>query len=266
MLEHNPNLDRWGNAMEFINGVAAGAVNPFLSAGEAVGVEDALYGTGYAIDKATMYGIAPLSADGKWSAIEKLDRLAGVEKDIGNAVRDWSAENPNAAETVEAAFNAAAVAKAAKLAKTGAGKAAVSDNFADSIKIEATSSNVKRPNWRDSESDVGKSYPNYDYQKSFKGGNEVPYGTKGSVRPEYYTRGHSVEVKNYNIETSSGRNNLINNVSKQVKQRTTNLPEGTKQTVVIDIRGQNVSNDTLKNVRNRIIEKSKSNVDIMFKR
>ncbi len=136
MFDHNPNLDRWGNAMEFINGVAAGAVNPFLSAGEAVGLGDALYGTGYAIDKATMYGIAPLSADGKLSAIGGLGKLGGAEKDIGNAVRDWSAENPNAAETVEAAFNAAAFAKAAKLAKTGVGKAAVSDNFADAYSVK----------------------------------------------------------------------------------------------------------------------------------
>ncbi|MCL5749384.1 MafB family polymorphic toxin [Neisseria meningitidis] len=36
MFEHNAKLDRWGNSMEFINGVAAGAFNPFISAGEAV--------------------------------------------------------------------------------------------------------------------------------------------------------------------------------------------------------------------------------------
>lgn len=133
MFDHNPKLDRWGNAMEFINGVAAGAINPFLSAGEAVGLGDALYGTGYAIDKATMYGIAPLSADGKLSAIGGLGRLG----DIGNAVTDWSAENPNAAETVEAAFNVAAVTKAAKLAKTGTGKATVSEDFSESYNAEA---------------------------------------------------------------------------------------------------------------------------------
>ncbi|WP_416192262.1 MafB family polymorphic toxin [Neisseria sp. CCUG12390] len=131
MFDHNPKLDRWGNTMEFINGVAAGAVNPFLSAGEAVGLGDALYGTGYAIDKATMYGIAPLSADGKLSAIGGLGRLGGAEKDIGNAVTDWSAENPNAAETVEAVFNVAAVTKATKLSKTGTGKTTVSEDFAD---------------------------------------------------------------------------------------------------------------------------------------
>ncbi|WP_114935686.1 MafB family polymorphic toxin [Neisseria lactamica] len=36
MFEHNAKLDRWGNSMEFVNGVAARALNPFISAGEAV--------------------------------------------------------------------------------------------------------------------------------------------------------------------------------------------------------------------------------------
>ena len=36
MFEHNAKLDRWGNSMEFVNGIAAGALNPFISADEAV--------------------------------------------------------------------------------------------------------------------------------------------------------------------------------------------------------------------------------------
>ena len=43
-----------------------------------------------------------------------------------------------------------------------------------------------RPTWRQSELDVGKDYEGYDAQKSFINGEEVPYGTKGSVRPEFY--------------------------------------------------------------------------------
>ena len=133
MFEHNSKLDRWGNGMEFINGVAAGALNPFLSASEALGIGDILYGTGYAIDKATMYGISPLSADGKLAAIGGLGGVAGFEKNTREAVDRWIQENPNAAETVEAAFNVAAAAKAAKLAKaTKPGKAAVSGDFSKS--------------------------------------------------------------------------------------------------------------------------------------
>ena len=133
MFEHNSKLDRWGNNMEFINGVAAGALNPFLSASEALGIGDILYGTGYAIDKATMYGISPLSADGKLAAIGGLGGVAGFEKNTREAVDRWIQENPNAAETVEAAFNVAAAAKAAKLAKAAKpGKAAVSGDFSKS--------------------------------------------------------------------------------------------------------------------------------------
>ena len=133
MFEHNSKLDRWGNSMEFINGVAAGALNPFLSASEALGIGDILYGTGYAIDKATMYGISPLSADGKLTAIGGLGSVAGFEKNTREAVDRWIQENPNAAETVEAAFNVAAAAKAAPLAKAAKpGKAAVSGDFSKS--------------------------------------------------------------------------------------------------------------------------------------
>ena len=132
MFDHNPQLNRWGNSMEFINGVAAGAVNPFLSAGEALGVGDILSGTGYAIDRATMQAISPLPADGKLAAIGGLGGLAGVERNTRDYVRDWTAENPNAAETVEAGFNLAAAAKATQLAKTtGAGKAGVSEDFSE---------------------------------------------------------------------------------------------------------------------------------------
>ena len=123
-----------------------------------------------------------------------------------------------------------------------------------------------RPTWRQSELDVGKDYEGYDAQKSFINGEEVPYGTKGSVRPEFYKNGHSVEVKNYHVETSSGRNSLINNVSSQIKKRLTNLPEGTEQTVVIDVRGQDYNLEILRDIKNKIIEKSGYNAEILFKR
>ncbi|HEZ5179072.1 TPA: polymorphic toxin MafB class 1, partial [Neisseria meningitidis] len=115
MFEHNAKLDRWGNSMEFINGVAAGALNPFISAGEALGIGDILYGTRYAIDKAAMRNIAPLPAEGKFAVIGGLGSVAGFEKNTREAVDRWIQENPNAAETVEAVFNVAAAAKVAKL-------------------------------------------------------------------------------------------------------------------------------------------------------
>ncbi|KFJ35497.1 MafB-like protein [Neisseria lactamica] len=145
MFEHNAKLDRWGNSMEFVNGIAAGALNPFISAGEALGIGDILYGTRYAIDKAAMRNIAPLPAEGKFAVIGGLGSVAGFEKNTREAVDRWIQENPNAAETVEAVFNVAAAAKAAKLAKAAKpGKAAVSGDFADSYKKKLALSDSAR--------------------------------------------------------------------------------------------------------------------------
>ncbi|HGM0847311.1 TPA: polymorphic toxin MafB class 1, partial [Neisseria gonorrhoeae] len=133
MFEHNAKLDRRGNSMEFINGVAAGALNPFISAGEALGIGDILYGTRYAIDKAAMRNIAPLPAEGKFAAIGGLGSAAGFEKNTREAVDRWIQENPNAAETVEALVNVLPFAKVKNLTKAAKpGKAAVSGDFSKS--------------------------------------------------------------------------------------------------------------------------------------
>ncbi|MFJ7934368.1 T7SS effector LXG polymorphic toxin [Sporosarcina sp. NPDC096371] len=122
-----------------------------------------------------------------------------------------------------------------------------------------------RPSWRQSEIDVEKDFSEYNAQKSFKDGIEVPYGEKGSSRPDLYQTGHSIEVKNYKITTSSGRSSLVNNVSKQVEKRLSDLPSDTKQSVIIDIRGQNVSDEILDELYEKIMNKTNSKVDIRFK-
>lgn len=146
MFEHNAKLDRRGNSMEFINGVAAGALNPFISAGEALGIGDILYGTGYAIDKAAMRNIAPLPAEGKFAVIGGLGSVAGFEKNTREAVDRWIQENPNAAETVEALVNVLPFAKVKNLTKAAKpgkaaklGKAKVSEDFAVASQARYTS-------------------------------------------------------------------------------------------------------------------------------
>ena len=122
-----------------------------------------------------------------------------------------------------------------------------------------------RPTWRQSEIDAAVDFPDYSAQKSFINGQEVPYGTKGSVRPDYYKNGYSVDIKNYNIENASGRSNLTRNIEKQYYQRIKNLPEGTKQSVMIDVRGQNVSDADLKALYNSIMNRTNDDIEILFK-
>nr|WP_324698670.1 pre-toxin TG domain-containing protein [Geobacillus icigianus] len=122
-----------------------------------------------------------------------------------------------------------------------------------------------RPSWRQSEIDVGKEYPGYREQVSFKDGNEVSHGTKNSSRPDFYINGHGVEVKNYKVTTFSGRSNLIRSVSKQINKRISDLPEQTRQTVIIDVRGQNVTREVLRDIKQKINEKTDGVAEIIFK-
>lgn len=71
-------------------------------------------------------------------------------------------------------------------------------------------------------------------------------------------------MKNYNIESSRGINNLVNNVSKQVNQRVVNLPAGTKQTIVADVRGQTYTRDILNSVTNKTTGKCPVDVEVIF--
>lgn len=114
-----------------------------------------------------------------------------------------------------------------------------------------------RPSPRQSEIDVGSDLGSgHDPQVSYKNGQEVPYATPGSVRPDISTvdRTISYEVKNYNIENNSS--GLINNVANQAIQRAANLPQGMQQQVVIDVRGQNITPQQENTIIQGIVNKS----------
>ena len=123
-----------------------------------------------------------------------------------------------------------------------------------------------RPSWRNSEIAAENEFKDYKPQKSFKNGEEVPYGTKGSVRPDLYKNTSSIDVKNYNLSSKRGQTNLINNIVSQYKKRIDNLPTGTKQTVLIDVRGQNIDDDILEKIYNDIYTKTDGNMKILFRR
>ena len=130
---------------------------------------------------------------------------------------------------------------------------------------KSSNSSSKRPSWRQSELDAAEDFSDYLEQISFLEGKKVPYGTKGSVRPDLYKDGFSMDVKNYNVETASGRSNLARNIEKQYYQRLDNLPKGTIQSVLIDIRGQNISQDNLNALYNNIMKRTNNGIKVNFK-
>ena len=125
----------------------------------------------------------------------------------------------------------------------------------------ATASSTTRPNWRESESDVGRDLGSGARpQVSFKNGIEVHWGTPGSVRPDYVqTNIATFEVKNYDIETNSAA--LIRNAADQAIQRAEQLPEGLIQRLILDIRGQNLDEAQQQSIIERIVKRSKGLID-----
>jgi hypothetical protein len=110
--------------------------------------------------------------------------------------------------------------------------------------------NRGRPSPRDSEAEVERlqerSHPGQvNTQQSYRAGQGVTHGQRGSVRPDVQVNGPAgehIEVKNYNL--GRGLSRLYRVVERQVRSRAANLPRGATQSLVIDIRGQDVSNAT----------------------
>jgi hypothetical protein len=122
-----------------------------------------------------------------------------------------------------------------------------------------TSTPNGRTTHRESEIDVEAKLEKkgFQSQRSYKKGQEVPRGTKGSSRPDLDKPGVSVEVKNYKIDTPRGRAALVRKVIEQAKQRVINLPRGTRQEIRIDIRGQKIPRGALGKIVSDIVDKSK---------
>lgn len=120
--------------------------------------------------------------------------------------------------------------------------------------VGSASSRLARPTYKQSEIDVGKTLgSDVKAQASFKEGQNVPYGTKGSVRPDFSGNGFTVEVKNRDITNA---NALVNNIVTQARKRTVELPPGTAQLVRLDVRGQTYTEDQLQAIVKQIVVKS----------
>jgi hypothetical protein len=129
----------------------------------------------------------------------------------------------------------------------------------------------RRPLWQESELKTSGDLDWADFrgQRSFGGGKEVRRGAAGSTRPDNYSESlrMSVDVKNYEIVTREGRAKLVKDIVQQMAKRARHLPKGSRQGVVIDVRGQGVSASKLTELRARIVRDAGGRVapdDIVF--
>ena len=127
----------------------------------------------------------------------------------------------------------------------------------------AESNTAKRLTWQESEEAIVDA--SYQKQVPFKNGRVVKPNTKGSVRPEGYKTRQSIEAKNYSLTSEKGIKSMIRNVTKQVRQRQSNLPKNTNQNIVIDVRGQNLNAKQLMTIKSRLSTQTGSKTNISFK-
>jgi hypothetical protein len=182
-------------------------------------------------------------------------------------------------EALTAGAQRAAAARAAARSAPTAVKAAVTIEASTAVSAEVAAAEVTRsvpavvdggmsgatgppprPTWQTAQAGPASNLEGFGFtpEPSYLGGQRVPYGTRGSVRPDYASElmELSVDVKNYAVETPQGRWRLVNDIVGQTSNRAANLPPGMRQGVVIDIRGQSVSDLLLQRMIDRIVKKS----------
>ena len=210
------------------------------------GVGHALYEEVRAIEAAAVKANRPLTA----AELGKLDELRAQARLVYDRAFE-SAQRPVASAPIQGTSGGTGAATIAPTA-TGAAEA-------------ATGAPPVRPSWQTSEGTVSSELKQLGFkeQKSYLGGKEVPYGTPGSVRPDLSHQAFklSVDVKNYDVASAKGRYRLVQDVVAQATKRFPNLPAGMRQGIVIDIRGQTISERLLDRLVDRIVKQSGGTIE-----
>ena len=126
-----------------------------------------------------------------------------------------------------------------------------------------------RPSWMDTELELGIELENQGFEPQvafFNGDRVVGRRMIGCVIPDFYKPGISIDAKNYNIESVQNRSNLIRNIAAQYWQRVIHLPWGTRQGVIIDLRGQEYDSRICSWIRYKIKIATSGGMDVDFKK
>jgi hypothetical protein len=113
--------------------------------------------------------------------------------------------------------------------------------------------------------------PTAEPQISFKGGKRVPTAERNSVRPDFWDEPSrtAYESKAYDLNDPAELENMIDDISSQVKNRVRQLPNGSTQVVVVEARGFDLSDVEVDALRQEIYEACGERVklnDIRFRR
>lgn len=132
--------------------------------------------------------------------------------------------------------------------KWGAITGVITDGTTKAVELYRSANTIPTP--RDSELTVLDRTKNSTEQVSFLDGREVPMNTPGATRPDVVVKNangmvKAIEVKNYNLAQSSNRNTLLNELERQVTSRKSNLPAGSTQEIVLDVRGRSFSDELI---------------------
>lgn len=158
----------------------------------------------------------------------------------------------------EEAKKAAALAGSESF-KWGAITGVITGGVSKGVELYRSSKTIPSP--RESEVTVLERTKNSTEQVSYLNGKEVPANTYGATRPDVVVKNangtvKAIEVKNYNLAQSSNRHTLYTELERQVKDRLANLPSGSTQEIVLDVRGRGFTDELIENtiaaIRNRL--------------
>ena len=148
-----------------------------------------------------------------------------------------------------------AVLKGSEGFKWGAITGAITGGAGKALKLVKSANTIHTP--RESELTVLERTKGATEQLSYIDGKEVPLNTQGATRPDVVVKNadgtiQAIEVKNYNLSNASNRGKLYRELERQVTSRVKNLPKGSTQKIVLDVRGRNFPDELVEMVMKNI--------------
>lgn len=170
---------------------------------------------------------------------------SGVISTAGSAIVT-GIETKNVEETLKTAALAGS-----ESFKWGAIVGVVTGGVSETLSLAKSARSNPTP--RESELKVLERTKGAEEQISYLDGVEVSSTTKGATRPDVVVKNadgsiKAIEVKNYNLASSKSRSELYKELKRQVTNRVNNLPPGSTQEIVLDVRGRGFSKDMIENV------------------